>query len=73
VGPGCQWEGKKKEKRKERGKGARAAAGLVALLGPGRGPVGLLLSFFCSFFIFLLWFLCFLKFRNILKTKILNW
>jgi hypothetical protein len=39
---------KKNEKKIGEGGGARAAAGLVALLGPGRGPVGLLLFFFCS-------------------------
>jgi hypothetical protein len=71
VGPSYQRK-KKFKRERERGKGVWAAARLVALLGLGRGPVGLLLLF-CSFSIFLLWFLCFLKFKNILKTKLLKW
>jgi hypothetical protein len=40
------------EKQKRGGSGARAAAGLVALLGPEHGPVGLLLFFLFFFFFY---------------------
>jgi hypothetical protein len=55
VGPGYQ-RGKKEKKLKEKERGekvARAAAGLVALLGPMRGPVGLLLLFLLFFFFYI--------------------